>query len=540
MAQTTRMSRHSNSAASTASSSMPRLVEKDGRYALMVDGTPYLMLGGQINNSSAWPGLLPKVWEAAANLHVNTIEAPIYWEQLEPQPDHFDYSMVDMLVHQAREHHVHLVLLWFATWKNGSQHYSPEWVKLDMARFPREISPKGEAMDILSPHSDNNLHADIHAFTALMRHLKMIDGAEHTVLLIQVENEPGTYGTNRDYSPAAQQLFNGPAPAALVTAMHKSPGTWQQVFGADADESFAAWSISHYIDQVAAAGKAEYPLPMYVNVALRDPDDPHARAGANYPSGGGSYNMLDVWKATAHNVDIVAPDIYLSGDAKYRKLLALYGRPDNALFVPETANGPNAARYFFSVLGAGGIGFSPFGIDRTRPFIPPTAPVTVPGVPVGFVDPTVPPPVNPLAAEYELFAPMVREIARLNFDGKLQTAVEEKGTPVETLDFGHWHARVSYGLNPFGWSNNPAPGNAEPIGRVLVAQLGPNEYLVTGFHARIDFETAGRHREFLRVEEGHYEDGKWQFLRIYNGDQTDYGLNFTDEPRVLRVTLHEY
>jgi hypothetical protein len=275
---------------------------------------------------------------------------------------------------------------------------------------------------------------------------------------------------------------------------------------------------------------------MYVNVALRDPDDPHTRPGANYPSGGGSYNMLDVWKATAHNIDVIAPDIYLQGDAKYREILGEYKRPDNALFVPETANGPNAARYLFMVIGEDGIGFSPFGIDRTRPITSSAAPANA------NPDPTQPPPMegNPLAQAYELLAPMVRELARLNFEGKLQTAVEEKGTAQQMLDFGHWHARVSYGYRPFGNFNTPPPGNPQPTGRALVAQLGPDEFLVTGYHFRVDFETPGKHREFLRVEEGHYENGKWIFLRIFNGDQTDYGLNFTDESRVLRVTLHEY
>jgi hypothetical protein len=111
---------------------MPRIVQKDGRWALMVDGAPFLMLGVQINNSSAWPGMLPQVWPAAERLHANTVEAPVYWEQLEPTKGHFDFSVVDALLAGARQHNVHLVLLWFGTWKNGALHYTPEWVKRDM------------------------------------------------------------------------------------------------------------------------------------------------------------------------------------------------------------------------------------------------------------------------------------------------------------------------------------------------------------------------------------------------------------------------
>src|SRR5664279_5906257 len=97
---------------------LPRLVKKDGRFALFVDDAPYLMLGAQAHNSSGWPAMLPRVWPAIEHLHANTLEIPIYWEQFEPKPGQFDYSAVDTILAQAREHHVHLVLLWFGTWKN--------------------------------------------------------------------------------------------------------------------------------------------------------------------------------------------------------------------------------------------------------------------------------------------------------------------------------------------------------------------------------------------------------------------------------------
>src|ERR1035438_7133493 len=68
----------------------PQIVQKDGRYALLVDGRPFLILGGQIHNSSAWPSELPQVWDSMAALHANTIEAPVYWEQLEAREGQFD------------------------------------------------------------------------------------------------------------------------------------------------------------------------------------------------------------------------------------------------------------------------------------------------------------------------------------------------------------------------------------------------------------------------------------------------------------------
>ena len=249
----------------------PKLVQKDGRYALMVDARPYLILGGQIHNSSAWPSELPQVWESMAALHANTLEAPVYWEQFEPQERHFNFTNVDEIVKGARDHNLHVVLLWFGTWKNGNMHYVPGWVKTDTKRFARVIRPDGEPIDVLTPLSRNTLDADKAAFVTLMRHVKQIDGEQHTVLLVQVENESGNIGSVRDNSAEANRAFAGAVPADLLSAAHKNAGTWSQVFGADADEMFQFYHQAKYINEIAAAGKAEFPIPYYINVWIDYP-----------------------------------------------------------------------------------------------------------------------------------------------------------------------------------------------------------------------------------------------------------------------------
>lgn len=466
-----------------------RIVHKDGRYALFVDDAPYLMLAAQVNNSSAWPAMLPKVWPAVEYLHANTVEMPVYWEQLEPQPGRFDNTLVDTLLAQARAHHVHLVLLWFGTWKNGSGHYMPEWMKLAPERYPRMIDSKGRPVDSPSPHAAETLKADIRAFTALMRHLKATD-PQRTVLMVQVENEPGTWGSIRDYSPAARKLFEGPVPAELLTPLHKETGaasaTWRDAFGPDAGEFFHAWSVAHYVGQVAAAGKAVYPLPLYANASLRDPI--HPGPAGSYESGGPTDNVIPIWKAAAPALDLVAPDIYVSDSPRYLKILDLYGRADNALFVPETGNAAAYSRYFFSALGHQAIGFAPFGIDYTG----------YTNAPLG-TSRLNEEALAPFALNYRLLGPMDREIARLNFEGKLQAVAEEKDKPSQTLQFGPWDVVVSYGLPQFGPGNQP-PGNPEPTGRALVAQLAENRFLVAGFFCRVDFRVgdaaAGKQRQF--------------------------------------------
>jgi beta-galactosidase GanA len=282
------------------------------------------------------------------------------------------------------------------------------------------------------------------------------------------------------------------------------------------------------VEQVAKAGKAEYGLPLYLNHSLSDPTAAPREGRLPWPAM--TDHVLDIWKATAPSIDLIAPDIYMSDAVKYGRVLDGYGRKDNAMFVPETTNTDAGARFFFATLGHGAIGWSPFGLDLTGYS---NAPLGAPVVDEKLID--------LFALNYKLVGPMDREIARLNFEGKLQAVSEDPAVHQQTLTFGAWTTTVAYGLRVFGRAANP-PGNAEPVGRALVAQLGPDEFLVTGVSTRVDFKpsAAGKHTEFVRVEEGTYVDGKWKFLRIWNGDQTDYGLNFTTQPQVLRVTLMSY
>ena len=137
------------------------------------------------------------------------------------------------------------------------------------------------------------------AFRALMRHLKETD-AQRTVLMVQVENEAGVWGGVRDYGAEAQKAFAGAVPEKLVKGLGKQPGTWKEVFGEDADETFEAWYTAAYIEQVAAAGKAEYPLPLYVNAALRDPI--HPGKAPSYESGAPTDNNIGLWKVAAPSI----------------------------------------------------------------------------------------------------------------------------------------------------------------------------------------------------------------------------------------------
>ena len=511
-----------------AAAPIPKLVTENGRHALLVDGEPFLILGAQVNNSSNYPAALSSVWPAIEKVDPNAVMVPIAWEQIEPKEGTFDFSFLDTLLAQARERDKRLILLWFATWKNNGPNYAPAWVKLDNKRFPRVVTADGRTLNSLSPLGQATLEADRKAFRQLMRHLKQAD-PQRTVIMVQVENEPGTYGSSRDFSPLAQQVFDKPVPAALVKGLNKPPGTWRQVFGKDADEYFHAWHVAKFIDQVAVAGKAEYPLPMYVNAALRDPFTPNLPG--EYESGGPTDNVLDIYKIAAPSIDLLVPDIYMREYDKYTTVLDRYSRPDNALFVGETGNDVPFARYFFPALGQQAIGWSPFGIDFTR----------YSNWPLGarrMDDETL----APFVLNYKLVKPAARVIAKQSFAGKVHGTAEQAGEPEQQLKLNdRWNATVTYGVPQF-WFTGPPKGNPEPSGAALIVELGPDEFLVTGYHSRVTIYPARDDMRMIydRVEEGTYENGQWKFMRVWNGDQTDYGLNFSSAVQMLRVKLATY
>ncbi len=517
---------------------MPRLQHAGDRYTLMVDGQPYFVLGAQVGNSSGWPEKLDALWPKAEAMHVNTLEVPVYWEQMEPHEGVFDDSVIDAAVKGARAHGVRLVLLWFGTWKNGKMHYVPDWVKSDTSRFPRTMTREGKPIDVLSANAPTNLAADRAGFVHLMHHLKQIDGEQHTVIMVQVENECGSLGSVRDFSAMAQKQFGAAVPAELTSALGKSSGTWEQVFGDDADEYFQAWSVASYVQAVAEAGKREMPLPMYVNNWLKSPRGYPVLTvpGEDYPSGGPTWNMLSVWKAAAPAIDVLAPDIYVPNTGRYRTVMEQFKRPDNPLFIPEThgfgtfPGSQGAARNLFLAIGAGTIGFAPFGLDSFTP----TRDGKQDYEQIG------------LAENYALLEPMAVELAKLQFAGAIQTAVEEPGMAQAELTFGEWSAQVSFppAYTESADTSGLSPTAALHMGRVLVGQLGANTFLVAGIDARVSFRrTPPKFKgqtEFLRVEEGSYSGTVWKARRLWNGDETDAGLNFKSPGSVVQVTLSHY
>src|SRR4051794_18244423 len=504
---------------------LPQIARQGNKYSLLVEGKPYLILGAQVNNSSGWPSQFENVLPGAAALHLNTIEVPVYWEDVEPQEGQFRFDTFDRILELAREHQFRLVLLWFGTWKNGTMDYAPGWVKANPDRFPRMLDEGGQRVRVLTPLSETNLQADQRAYLQLMRHLKVVDGDQHTVILVQVENEPGSLFTDRDHSPSANREFTGQVPAPLVNALHKKPGTWKEAFGAEADEAFAAYYVSRYVNAVAEAGKKEYALPAYVNVWLREQKN-FMRPGEAYPSGGATLNMLDLWKAMTPSLDVIAPDNYVLDYVNYQRVLAGYRRSDNPLLVPETGGPRFASNIFYALGDYDALGYAPFGLD-----------MMVEGRRVKERG-------QAFGEDCRLLQPALPLIAELQGTGKLHSAVEEQYVTDRLISSSAFEVLVQFG--PLHTEYGGTFGTQTPAmsGRALLAELAADEFIVMGFDAHVQFRPARgrpqRSAQFLLAEEGTFVDVQWKATRLLNGDETFFAVSLPAQGRILRVKLMAY
>lgn len=503
-------------------SPLPVLAGGHGQFHLVVDDKPFFVLAAQMHNSSAWPSTLPAFWKTAAALHVNTVQAPVYWETFEPAPGHYDFSEVDKLIDGARAHHVRLDLLWFGTWKNGAGHYVPAWIKNDPATYPRLQDADHHPLDGMSPFGHETEARDRAAFVALMTHLRQTDSATHTVILVQVENEPGLLGTVRDHSAAADAAFNAAVPDDVLKASHLTKtGDWRAVFGADAAEKFSAWAVARYINAIAAAGHAAYPLPLYVNAWMRYRG--LTQPGTEYPSGGATVNVLDIWKSQSPAIDVIGTDSYTDNLEQFHAGVLPYQRPDNAPWLSESGITVPTARWTYDLLARGGLGASVFGVDDPGEH---KAAITEHG------------------QDNAMLAPLLPILVDRAAKGDVAALLQEQGRPTPTHTFDDWTAKAAFGAH-WGQSDPPeAPSSGVERGRALVARLDRNHFLVAGTGARVSFISSARDlgiHEVARVEEGSFDShGRWIMSRIWNGDETDYGMSLpAGKGTVLRVEVRD-
>ena len=476
----------------------PYLQKDINRVQLIVKDKPFLMIAGEVHNSSAstveyMSPLFPKL--KAMNL--NSVFVTMAWEQFEPEEGKFDYTLVDSIIEKARQNDLKVSLLWFASWKNGQSSYAPLWVKKDTKRFFRVKTKEGKEIETLSPFCDAAKIADAKAFAELMRHIKEVD-KDQTVILMQPENEVGMF-QDIDYNKVALDLFEKEVPKQLMDYLKKNKsslndylksawsvtnfkteGTWKEVFG-DTPESksfFITWQYATYINFVAKSGREQYDLPIMVNAwIVQRPDD----FPGVYPNGGPVSRVIDIWKAAAPDIDIQSPDIYLPN---FKEICEMYHRKDNPLLIPESKAEVGRAYYAFGQHDA--ICFSPFGIeDITDDFF--------------------------FAQSYEVLNEIKHLILKYQGTGNMRGILKEGDEQLEKINLGEYNVKVTY------------ESDTEPCFGLLI-QTSEYEFVVAGVNLKIFLESAkeGIVKYIGQVWEGRYEGEKWVPTRLLNGDESHH------------------
>ncbi|MBR6212476.1 MAG: DUF5597 domain-containing protein [Bacteroidales bacterium] len=549
----------------------PALRKHGNATQMTVNGKPMLLLAGELgNSSSSSEAYLKDVWPGLKALNYNTILAAVTWEMIEPQEGSFDFSSVDHLIKSAREYDMKLVLLWFASWKNAASTYIPTWVKTDYKRFPRAEEGSGRPLEILSTFSDNNMKADAKAFAALMRHIKQVDAAQQTVIMMQVENEPGILTTPRDFCPEANAAFNGPIPKELGDYLKKNrnnltptlakvwkengsktSGTWEEVFGKSkiggwehtgerdwhdmyyyTEELFMGYYYARYMGYIAAEGKKEYDIPMYCNAWLKGPDYPWT---GMHPGGGPLPSVMDMYHCAGPAIDILSPDIYIP---IFTEIVEWYDQLGNPLFIPETRGGDLGVSRLLWALGEHNlIGFSPFGIDRSARGAD-KRPVT-----------------DPLALAYAHLGGMQDFILEHQGTDSMRGFFVDVAHPSCSIEMGEYIVNIDLVMpRNYASMGGPAPTNVRQVedsangGGFIVLSPG-GEYTVTAQNVNVRFapKDPGKlpYIGIATLEEGEYIDGEWVKGRTLNGDQihasifTGTGLKM-NSLGTQKVTLYRY
>lgn len=527
-------------------------------------GKPFLSIGGQTHNSSSYEvrqGGMEPSFESIKKLGGNTIAVPLCWDAFEPHEGGFDTGYLHAIIDGARKHGLHVVLLWFATWKNGTMEYAPAWVKSDKTRFPRVLCKDGSEAPQLSSHAECNRRQDELAFCKLLEALKAYDEDTGTVIGVQVENEPGIFApTRRDFSPEGERAFQGSVPQQLIEAAKavpeshlgtawaacgkKTDGNWRELFGDFGAEACTAWSIARYIDSIAEAGNQIYDIFLYTNVWLGGGvQSKWDLAGLEYPSGGAVDKALEIWYAACTALDAIAPDIYLQEPGAFLAMQRRYANPEAGwpLYVPESHAGALNSTLMFHAIGTGGaIGYHIFGSESCLD----DHGELLPGAQI-------------MRRSMDMISGASSLILEHRNSGNMHALYQLVGQNALHLSLRGWQCFASYDsvdALATGWvaldhrHKNPAIQAEKAVrsldeesGRGLLFQIAENEFYLVGHKLRLFFNRNApddgsipsawlypQHQshamELLLIEEGHFEGESFVTDRRRSGDEARHGI----------------
>lgn len=508
-----------------------RLLKQGTATQLVVDDKPFLILGGELGNSSAaCVQDVERIFPKLQRMGLNTVLVPAYWDLTEPSEGKFDFTLTDKVLQQARKNNLKVVFLWFGAWKNSMSCYAPLWFKENYKKYSRAYTQSGKPLEIASAFSEAVREADNRAFSQWMHHIATVDKEEGTVIMIQIENEIGMLEDARDYSHEANKAFNTAVPAEFMDYLlknkkslhpqmlkkwasqgYKKQGNWQEVFGTDiyTDEIFMAWHYAKYVEYLAQTARSIYNVPLFINAAMNS----RGRKPGEYPSAGPLAHLIDVWHCGAPSIDILAPDLYDNG---FTDWVAQYKLHNNPLFIPEirlTDNDGVRAFYIFGEHDA--IGISPFSIEDGSDA-----------------------PDNPLVQSYAKLQELMPLLTKYQGKGVMKGLLfdQENKERIITDEDLTITCRHNFTLP---WDTRATNGSVWPEGGGVLLKLAKNEYLVAGSGVVVEFakstEKAIAEAKRLLGEDGFIQKGdKVTSDKITNNQWhgTRCGIGFIDEVKV--------
>jgi hypothetical protein len=160
---------------------------------------------------------------------------------------------------------------------------------------------------------------------------------------------------------------------------------------------------------------------------------------------------------------------------------------DNPLFVPEIGSSPEYVSYFYPVLRMAELVFHLLASTTNGLVRKKKKPKTR---------------LASIARNMRWQNPMMRELAKWSFEGKIKSVVEREDHAEQTINLGLWQLTVSFGAS----RRNNIEVNSHPIGKAMVVQLGENEFILIGTLCHFTFKPLGANEgkawQYLKVEEG--------------------------------------
>lgn len=528
----------------------------------MVDGKPFIMLAGALHNSTS-SGIKYMndidLWDGLAEMNLNTVIATVSWELFEPEEGEYNYSHVDYLINEAHKRGLKLILVWYGTFKNPFRTYAPAWVVTNPKRFPRAKDQDGNDLVLPSIFETDILEADTRAYIAFLSHVKDVD-KDNTVIMIQVQNEPGLRDTPRDFSKEAEKAWKSEVPTQLIDYLKKNRGTlqpdlekvwsdngyktsgnWEEIFGKSlvADDGsnnilfltehlFTAYFYAKYIDYMSVEGKNIHPLPTYTNASVfgLNARGKSLGAGCSIPE------FFDMYRAGAPSLDILAPNSYID---QLDLLCEEYFWKGNPILIPESTI--FGARALFSIGEYDAIGFSPFGIDD-------------------YIDNNT----NSLkiSSVYKLIDNM-KELIYQNIGSDMMRGVylyPQKESQV--LEMGDYQLSFSP-LIPYTRASSQnnmesdlnkifsslvqqMTNTIEPCGAIVI-KVSDNEFYIAGTGLNVDIKLKDPIKSnfsgILSIDDGEFVDNKFVTNRRLNGDEKKISFE-TGTYSILKVCMYHY